>query len=291
MTLSDVSSVQSLRSQNASILFDGDEDKVYYSVITAIARDGLESEPSNQVQAFRRAKPVFSLDFEDEPLGQYKLLSHKDTESLEVRQDAATNTRYLSATYVPSEIGSPRLVFSRKIPPSDEYTLSYQLLFEDGFDFAKGGKLPGLAPHFPSAGCEMRDPASWSVRLMWMQNGRVSLYYYDQQPVDNCGTTVVGQNFWFTTGRWYDLSIYVKLNTDGQENGEIALYVDGAKIVSRNNVQLRGIDNDDSKIQQLLFSTFFGGGSPEWSPSAIVSSRFDQFEVHQGFRVRALMDR
>lgn len=278
-------SIRWVRTQTEGVVMDGYED-VYYAVVTAVASNGVESAPSKQIQAAIGAKPVFSLDFENEPLGQYELRTHSETPDLSVKQDSITHTRYLSATYIPNNIGSARLQFMREFSRGEEYTLSYQVLFENKFDFAKGGKLPGLGPRIPVTGCASRDPAGWSVRLMWLPNGRIGLYYYDQQPVDKCGSTTVAQNFQFKTGRWYDISLYVKLNSGNLQNGQIALYVDGVKIASRDNVKLRSTDNQDSQIQKLLFDTFFGGSSPEWAPSTTVKSRFDQIEIYRGLRVR-----
>ena len=56
--------------------------------------------------------------------------------------------------------------------PSKAYTLSYDVYFEPGFDFAKGGKLPGLAAANFDSGCTedgnaKRSNSNWSERVMW----------------------------------------------------------------------------------------------------------------------------
>ncbi len=80
-------------------------------------------------------------------------------------------------------------------PPSPNYayTLTYDVYFAPGFDFAKGGKLPGLGADDFDSGCTddgsiKRTPNRWSERVMWRENGRVELYSYDQsRPSGNCG--------------------------------------------------------------------------------------------------------
>ncbi len=81
--------------------------------------------------------------------------------------------------------------------PSKSTTLSYKLFFEPGFDFARGGKLPGLAAKVFDSGCTeegsaKRSGSNWSVRLMWRANGRVELYSYDQsRPAGSCGISTL----------------------------------------------------------------------------------------------------
>lgn len=53
--------------------------------------------------------------------------------------------------------------------------LSYELAFDAGFDWVKGGKLPGLRggpnPDGCSGGNEPNGTDCFSTRLMWRQNG------------------------------------------------------------------------------------------------------------------------
>ena len=53
--------------------------------------------------------------------------------------------------------------------------LSYEMAFEEGFDWVKGGKLPGLRGGLNSTGCSGGKLASgmdcFSARLMWRRNG------------------------------------------------------------------------------------------------------------------------
>ncbi|MBK7963279.1 MAG: hypothetical protein IPK04_20090 [Bdellovibrionales bacterium] len=46
---------------------------------------------------------------------------------------------------------------------ANEYTLNYRVYFENGFDFKKGGKLPGLGPLVHVTGCRPEAPKKWSV--------------------------------------------------------------------------------------------------------------------------------
>ena len=125
---------------------------------------------------------------------------------------------------------------SAKAVPSTAYTLSYDLYFEPGFDFAKGGKLPGLAAAAFDSGCTedgnaKRQPSNWSERLMWRANGRLQLYSYDQsRPSGSCGiertidevagdpqfelpgTIPSDDKFRLRAGVWYAIRLSVRVN-------------------------------------------------------------------------------
>ena len=53
--------------------------------------------------------------------------------------------------------------------------VSYELAFDSGFDWVKGGKLPGLRGGLNSTGCSGGNKATgldcFSSRLMWRKNG------------------------------------------------------------------------------------------------------------------------
>lgn len=123
-----------------------------------------------------------------------------------------------------------------KAVPSKAYTLSYQMYFEPGFDFAKGGKLPGLAAAAFDSGCtedgnEKRQNLNWSERLMWRANGRLQLYSYDQSRASgSCGVEMTidekagdpkfeqpglipaDDKFRLKPGVWYSVQLSVRVN-------------------------------------------------------------------------------
>lgn len=167
--------------------------------------------------------------------------------------------------------------------PSKAYTLTYKVYFEPGFDFAKGGKLPGLAAKAFDSGCtedgsSKRSGSSWSVRLMWRANGRVELYSYDQsRPSGSCGINtlidhvageppyeVPGQipsgstKFRFNPGVWYTITLGVKVNDNNavvyQRDGNGNYLLDGLGDpipVSGNGAEFLKIDGSDGSTTTL----------------------------------------
>ncbi len=167
--------------------------------------------------------------------------------------------------------------------PSKAYTLSYDVYFEPGFDFAKGGKLPGLAAANFDSGCTedgnaKRSNENWSVRIMWRANGRVELYSYDQtRPSGNCGITrmidqvagdppyeVPGQipndgKFRFQPGVWYTLRLSVRINDNDKvvyqrdASGNLVLDSTGSPIpLSGNGEVSLAIKSADGATKRLI---------------------------------------
>ena len=83
----------------------------------------------------------------------------------------------------------------------DEACFSYYQYLEDGFDFNKGGKLPGFYGGIGNTGGNVPTGSDgFSTRLMWRSNGRGQVYAYLPSSVDF--GTQLGTGSWnFETGR------------------------------------------------------------------------------------------
>lgn len=67
--------------------------------------------------------------------------------------------------------------------------LSYKVKFEKGFDFAKGGKLPGFCSGVcPRGGSEVGN--GFSTRFMWRTNGDLELYAYVPDKTEHYGKSL-----------------------------------------------------------------------------------------------------
>ena len=238
------------------------------------------------------AESVWLEDFERLPIGQHWL----GMQDAAVTAGCGVNaSNCLRVAYRPNrtwgETGSPVIWAAQPLPPAREYTLNYDLLFENDFEFVRGGKLPGLAPARWSSGCRAIAPEQWSVRLMWRAEGRLQLYTYHQDREDPCGDQDYAAAFGFERNRYYAVSLHVRLNTDGDTaDGVEELFVDGASVAQRKAVRLRGAAGAATLINTMLFNTFFGGTNrpfQSWYPSTTVHARFDNFAVYAGTRIRA----
>ena len=140
--------------------------------------------------------------------------------------------------------------------------LSYEVQFERGFRFAKGGKLPGLWGGGAVGGCARRRDLGFSTRYMWTRSGDGFLYSYFADRDTRCGKPIFpprSKAIRFDTGRWHKLEQLVVLNTPGRSDGVLKVWFDGELMIDRRRVRYR--DRAKVKIDGVMFSTFFGGAS------------------------------
>ena len=71
--------------------------------------------------------------------------------------------------------------------PERDATLIYSFMMKPGFEFVKGGKLPGLGGGNATTGCDPIDPGGWSMRYMWRRNGKAVVYAYHLDRMNECG--------------------------------------------------------------------------------------------------------
>lgn len=80
----------------------------------------------------------------------------------------------------------------------------------------------------------------------------------------------------FVSGQWLEITQRVKMNTPGVSDGVIQVWMDGQLVHNQTDVLFRTVP--DLKIDQVYFSTFFGGGSG-WETTKDETVFFDDFEV------------
>ncbi len=180
----------------------------------------------------------------------------------------------------------------------DEAYLSYSVKFKRGFDFVKGGKLPGLAGGTaPTGNAPANGINGWTARMMWRTEhvgkpgkpkekttGVMSYAKFHRSGYDHAGriedeTMFIddhGQFTEFTSNRWYDIQQRIRMNTPWQSNGILQIWVDGQLVVDKQDVFFR--KNYDLGIDKLYFCTFFGGGY-DWRTSKYETAYFDNFVV------------
>jgi len=175
-----------------------------------------------------------------------------------------------------------------KVFPAERVTMSYSVYFPEGFDWVKGGKLPGVCfsskPLECSTGGEW-SPDSGSFRVMFRENGAAIGYAYfsgasgeaafarQSAAVKAVGKVKggAGIDLWhakndtdlrLNAGQWNTISFSIKLNTPNSADGTLSL------TVNNRTKTLDGISwrTDASiKFNHVIFVTFFGGGSSEWA--------------------------
>lgn len=185
---------------------------------------------------------------------------------------------YPAGSYKPSgEVRGGGWFIKRLDETGNDMYLSYDVKLEEGFDFVKGGKLPGFCGGECPTGGGLRGEG-FSARFMWRADGELEVYAYLQDKEDGYGTSIGRGAGTITTGTWYNLTQRVKLNTSGNADGIIEFYVDGELVYSESGLNI--VDEKDVVIDGILFSTFFGGSDESWATPINTYSYFKNFKVY-----------
>ena len=194
--------------------------------------------------------------------------------------------RFLRVTYSASVYGPADGGVQFLVPLSgtfDELYLSYRVRFAQGFDFVRGGKLPGLVGGTHPTGC-VTDTAGFSARMMWRTAGACVQYLYFPEKVNACGDDypyrIGGANVAFVPGRWHRVQHRIVMNTPGLHDGVLQSWFDGTLALD-NQAFIYRIATESFGIDALYFSTFFGGSDATWAPQVAQVADFDDFIVSE----------
>lgn len=173
--------------------------------------------------------------------------------------------------------GGAQLYLPLRSGPTDSLHLRYYLRFPKGFDFVKGGKLPGLYGGEVTGGRRIPDGENGlSTRYMWRSGGRGEVYAYLPTSVEH-GTSI-GRGKWrWPTGRWTCVEQAVTLNSADRSNGSVEVFLDGRRVLHKDGLEFRTTER--LKIEGVFFSTFFGGGDPSWATPRSGHADFAAFAV------------
>ncbi|KAL4065171.1 polysaccharide lyase family 14 protein [Scleroderma citrinum] len=150
-----------------------------------------------------------------------------------------------------------------------EVTFGYSVYFDEGFEWQKGGKLPGLyggdSPT-ESIGCSggSRSSACFSAHLMWRENGTGEMYTY----------LPLYTNPQFSANHVYQR---IRLNDVGVANGELELYTAGRSVIKVTGLILR--DREEGRIRGIQMQTFFGGSEADFASPRDQDAYFSDFTV------------
>jgi hypothetical protein len=173
--------------------------------------------------------------------------------------------------------GGAQLYLARRSGPVDSAYLSYYLRIPNGFDFVKGGKLPGLYGGRVTSGRHIPDGTNgFSTRYMWRKGGTGEVYAYLPTSVDH-GTSLGRGSWQWPTGLWTHVQQHVVLNDPKRANGVLQVWLNGQLVLDRHDLLYR--DTTALKIQGLFFSTFFGGGDQTWATPVDQRIEFSKFEI------------
>jgi len=181
----------------------------------------------------------------------------------------------------------------------EEVTVEYRVKFKAGFDFVRGGKLPGVIGGTANVGGERPDGTDgFSARMHWRTDGsegsllgsdkaNMTQYLYHPDQPNTFGEdfrwddSASGQWESFDSGRWYHLRHRVVMNSVvdgvGQHDGVVQAWLGGTQVLDVNGIRFRDVET--LAIDGFYFSTFFGGSGDQWNTSKDEVAFFDDFRI------------
>ena len=116
--------------------------------------------------------------------------------------------------------------------------------------------LPGLF-----GGEEPRiGKAGFGARFMWRQGGGGDVLL-TMPGTGERGVGLPAKTWNFPTGRWVNIEQEIRLNTPGQANGTLAIWIDGVLRVEMNDVAFR--KQSTVRLAGVLSDVYYNGAAPK----------------------------
>jgi hypothetical protein len=153
--------------------------------------------------------------------------------------------------------------------------------------------MHGVGPDNRVAGQRPDDPGAWCAIIRFRADGTLetSTSHQEQRKEQgDAGRRV--RPYKLLTGRYYAISMHIKLNDPDQNNGFVKLYVNGILVEERTEVRFRKEASPESQISHAMFNTFYGGHNRTDAPRnpdgsfAVCTALFDNFAVYEGEQIR-----
>jgi len=206
--------------------------------------------------------------------------------------------QYPAGSFQNNNVGGAQLyaLWNSSGSPFQSMLVTYEVAFDSGFDWVKGGKLPGLRGGPDPDTCSGGDPATgancFSSRVMWRTNGQGEVYAYVLQDNNICndsglqcndqfGISMNRGSFSFASGQWNRVTMLVRLNSPNDvANGQVVLYFNDVHTIEHDDIHYR--TSNVITTGGLYFSTFFGGGDSSWATPTLTHTYFRNFQMFAG---------
>jgi Polysaccharide lyase 14 len=151
--------------------------------------------------------------------------------------------------------------------------LAYNVLLPADFEFNNGGVLPGI--HGANPNDETRD--NFAEQIAWKRAGRGGVL----NKATIAGETRMGyaepEPFMMPTGQWVRLEQEVVLNTTGQSDGILRVWVDGRLAIDRDDFLYRG--RPGVTISGVSANVYYGNEDPDTAAPKDTTVWLSPFEI------------
>jgi hypothetical protein len=146
---------------------------------------------------------------------------------------------------------------------------SYGINFSSDFDFTNGTKLPGLAGNAPdgsnaSGNRALTENGGFSFRFMVKEDGEIELYSYlpgkAEGPGLKEGLIIDGADLFLERETDYTISQHLTMNTQGQSNGELEVFINGQLALKKTDLML---SSDGSHGANRFYNDIWNGGNSD----------------------------
>jgi hypothetical protein len=147
--------------------------------------------------------------------------------------------------------------------------LKYAVKFPTGYDWGRGGKLPGLYGGKIGEESGGVHGNGWSTRYMWRGGNSGEVYFYAPGG-DGYGKDLgLGRWHFAADSKWHTVEQLV--DRTGQT---VTVWYDGRQVYTGSVAGIRNV-----AFSGVFFSTFFGGHDTGWGPKKTVHAYFGGFSL------------
>jgi len=189
----------------------------------------------------------------------------------------------------PSDEGSERVIAVIDLNPRLTYELKQRVYIEEGFDWGgnvESGKIGfGLGGgSAPTGGTTDKDGFTARLAFRGREDGtaEATVYLYSADRTQNLpyGDEFSIPNFVIPIGEWFDVAMRITVNSEHDKaDGDILVAINDEAFLERTGMQWQ-TEGDQPNIDRLIFSSFHGGNSSEWSPESTVYAQFAETCLH-----------
>jgi hypothetical protein len=151
----------------------------------------------------------------------------------------------------------------RSVRNASASCLSYNVFFYADLDFQNGGTLPGME----GGDRTQASKDSFAANLAWHGDGRPGVLLSvaaDGEPAT--AISLEAKGFTLPRGQWVKIDQEVILNSLGQNNGVLRIWIDGALAVESKDISYRS--KGEVTFAGVAANVFYGApGAIAWAPS------------------------